>query len=166
MFHKGLNYTGFDIAAGENVDVTGDAHRLSSHFPADKFDIVCSYSVFEHLLMPWVVAVEINKVLKSGGLVMTQTHQSWPVHDEPWDYFRFSEHSWHSIFNKYSGFEILQSGMGERCFVVPSLCARQFYDLEHQLGYMSSVCLAQKISDTPLKWDANPDEIIKTVYPA
>ena len=37
------NYVGFDIIAGENVDVIGDAHKLSSYFDSsEKFDLVFS----------------------------------------------------------------------------------------------------------------------------
>src|SRR6266446_636421 len=47
---KDLNYTGFDIKDGENVDVVGDAHRLTSMFERGQFDFAYSISVFEHLL--------------------------------------------------------------------------------------------------------------------
>ena len=51
LFAK-AGYVGFDIARGPNVDVVGDAHELSRHFPADHFDAVFALSVFEHLAMP------------------------------------------------------------------------------------------------------------------
>ena len=60
-------YTGFDVMEGENVDVVGDAHRLSSYFPNEKFDLIISFAVFEHLAMPWVVAEEVAKLIKKGG---------------------------------------------------------------------------------------------------
>lgn len=61
-------YVGFDFYAGENVDVVGDAHRLSSYFDQEqRFDLIFSSAVFEHLHMPWVVAEEIRKLLKVGG---------------------------------------------------------------------------------------------------
>lgn len=50
-------YVGFDYYSGKNVDVVGDAHRLSSYFEGqDKFDLIFSSSCFEHFAMPWVVA--------------------------------------------------------------------------------------------------------------
>lgn len=52
-----------DILPGENVDVVGDAHALVALFPAERFDAFCSVSVFEHLLMPWAVIPQINKIL-------------------------------------------------------------------------------------------------------
>ena len=60
-------YIGFDFHDGKNVDVVGDAHKLSSYFSdEEKFDLIFSSAVFEHLHMPWIVAEEIDKVLKVG----------------------------------------------------------------------------------------------------
>lgn len=61
-------YVGFDYYPGDNVDIVGDAHKLSSYFENGKqFDIVFSSAVFEHFAMPWIVATEIAKILKVGG---------------------------------------------------------------------------------------------------
>lgn len=51
LFEK-ADYIGFDYYAGDNVDVVGDAHRLSHYFDK-KFDLIFSSAVFEHLAMPW-----------------------------------------------------------------------------------------------------------------
>ena len=53
-------YVGFDIHAGPNVDVVGDAHRLSAHIDHGCVDVAWSISTFEHLAMPWVAAVELG----------------------------------------------------------------------------------------------------------
>ena len=66
----GWTYTGFDIEPGHNVDVVGDAHELSRHVEPESFDALLSVATFEHLAMPWKVAVEINKVLKPGGVAV------------------------------------------------------------------------------------------------
>ena len=85
-----IDYVGCDVVDGENVDVVPDAHRLSKALDRT-FDYVYSISTFEHLLMPWVVATEINHVMNIGGVGYIQSHQMWPVHDVPSDYFRFLE---------------------------------------------------------------------------
>lgn len=76
------SYTGFDVHPGPNVDVVGDAHQLSQYFDR-QFDLVFSLAVFEHLAMPWVVAEEIARVLKPGGLVVVETHFSYSMHERP-----------------------------------------------------------------------------------
>lgn len=102
---KRENYVGFDVGAGENVDVVGDVHKLSSYFPPNSFDVVFSVAVFEHLAMPWIVAEEISRVLKPGGLVFTFTHFSFAEHELPWHFFQFNKGGLRSLFNASLGFE-------------------------------------------------------------
>ena len=71
-----LEYVGLDIVPGENVDLVGDAHELSRLFPPESFDAIFTMSVFEHLMMPWKAVIEMNRVLKPGGLVMVTSHQT------------------------------------------------------------------------------------------
>lgn len=110
-FNK-AQYIGFDYYPGENVDVVGDAHRLSSYFKQeDKFDIVFSSSCFEHFAMPWVVAAEIAKVLKVGGFVFVETHFSFSSHERPWHFFQFSDMALRVLFSEALGFEYVDAGM-------------------------------------------------------
>lgn len=105
-------YTGFDFYAGENVDVVGDIHKLSSHFPeGERFDLIFCSAVFEHLHMPWVAAVEIQKMLKLGGHVFVETHFSFSSHERPWHFFQFSEMGLRALFNEALGFELVDAGM-------------------------------------------------------
>jgi SAM-dependent methyltransferase len=105
-------YVGFDYYAGDNVDVVGDAHKLSSYFEGDdKFDFVYSSACFEHFAMPWVVAQEISKVLKVGGVVFVETHFSFSSHERPWHFFQFSDMALRTLFSEPLGFECLDAGM-------------------------------------------------------
>ena len=62
-------YVGFDLFPGPNVDVVGDAHQLTSYFgEGEKFDLIISIAVFEHLYMPWVVGRELRKTFESWRL--------------------------------------------------------------------------------------------------
>lgn len=105
------SYTGLDVLPGYNVDVVGDAHRLSSYFQKSTFDYIYSTAVFEHLAMPWLVAEEISKVLKVGGLAGIETHFSHSEHEAPWHFFQFNEHGLRCLFCPELGFEVLDSGM-------------------------------------------------------
>lgn len=105
-------YVGFDYYPGDNVDVVGDAHKLSSYFEdEEKFDIVYSSACFEHFAMPWVVAVEIAKVLKVGGIVFVETHFSYSSHERPWHFFQFSDMALRVLFSESLGFECVEAGM-------------------------------------------------------
>jgi hypothetical protein len=110
-FNK-ATYVGFDYHPGENVDVVGDAHKLSSYFGAEEnFDIIYSSACFEHFAMPWVVALEIAKLLKVGGLVFIETHFSFSSHERPWHFFQFSDMALRVLFSGALGFECIETGM-------------------------------------------------------
>lgn len=105
-------YVGFDFYDGENVDVVGDAHKLSMYFSdLKKFDFIFSSAVFEHLHMPWVAAMEIQKMLKVGGYVFCETHFSFSSHERPWNFFQFSDMGLRALFNDALGFDLIDSGM-------------------------------------------------------
>jgi hypothetical protein len=106
------DYLGFDFYPGENVDVVGDAHRLSSYFEGqERFDLIFSSAVFEHLHMPWVAVIEIQKMLKAGGFVFIETHFSFSSHERPWNFFQFSDMGLRALFNDSLGFDLIDSGM-------------------------------------------------------
>ena len=105
-------YVGFDYYPGRNVDVVGDAHRLSHYFREDeKFDLIYSTAVFEHLAMPWVVASEISKLLKVGGTLFVETHFSFSSHERPWHFFQFSDMGLRALFSPALGFECIEATM-------------------------------------------------------
>lgn len=167
LFPSDCDYTGFDIVAGENVDVVGDAHAMSRHLPAEHFDFVFSVSVWEHLAMPWLVSLQLNRVMKTGGLAMINTHQSWPVHEEPWDYFRFSDYSWPTLFNAATGFEIVASGMGQRCVMGPNLFSPALHGnrIEWHYGCLATRVVARKIGPSSLDWPVDPALVSRGIYP-
>jgi hypothetical protein len=105
-------YIGFDFYDGENVDIVGDAHKLSTYFSdQEKFDLIFSSAVFEHLHMPWVAAVEIQKMLKVGGHLFVETHFSFSSHERPWHFFQFSDMGLRALFNDALGFDLIDSGL-------------------------------------------------------
>jgi len=118
---KTMRYLGTDIVPAANVHVVGDAHHLSSMFRKNEFDAVYAAYVFEHLLMPWKVVLELNKIMKLGGTILILTHQSWPLHEQPWDFWRFSNNAWHALFNVHTGFRIVETALGEPSSIVPQL---------------------------------------------
>ena len=65
--------------------------------------------------------MEINKVLKTGGLVFIHSHQTFPLHDYPGDFLRFSEEGFKELFSENLGFEILTTDSQVPCRVVPSV---------------------------------------------
>ena len=104
-------YVGFDFYSGNNVDIIGDVHKLSSYFNGEKFDLIFTSACFEHFAMPWIASQEIVKLLKVGGYIFVETHYSYSSHERPWHYFQFSENALEVLFNREMGIECLEKGV-------------------------------------------------------
>jgi hypothetical protein len=161
-----MRYLGTDILAGENVDIVCDAHEMASHIPHGSIDALFSTSTFEHILMPWKVAIEMNKVLRIGAAGYIRTHQSIGMHDLPWDYWRFSDTAWPAIFNRRTGFEIVRTYLGEPMFVVPFDMSPKWIGNEQTAGFAASAVTFRKIAETDLTWDVASGDLEQTSYPA
>lgn len=161
-----LEYVGVDIVAGPNVDLVADAHELSRALEGRKFIAAFSTSVFEHLAMPWKVALELNRVLEPGGIVYTASHQTFPVHDEPWDFWRYSPHTWSCLFNAETGFEVVETAVGERARIYPCRTSDVTRDLHLSPAWLGSACLARKVAETSLTWPVSTSSVTKSAYPA
>ena len=142
-------YVGFDYYSGRNVDVVGDAHKLSSYFKEEeKFDIVYSSACFEHFAMPWIIAIEIAKVLKVGGIVFIETHFSFSSHERPWHFFQFSDMALRVLFSKALGFECIEAGMSNPVVGRFSSLADEYLKNRPVAGlYCHSEYLGKKVRD-------------------
>jgi hypothetical protein len=160
-----LDYVGLDVLDGENVDVVGDAHELSALLPGRTFDAVFTVATFEHLLMPWKVALEINKVLRPGGILYVATHQSLGMHDLPCDYWRYSDTAWHGLFNARTGFEILATWLGDPMHLVPFEYHPHWKGCEGSAGFAASSMTCRKTGEAKLSWDVPLRDVAPGAYP-
>jgi predicted SAM-dependent methyltransferase len=165
LVHSDVEYVGIDIKDGPNVDVVGDAHHLSRHVKG-QFDAIFSISVFEHLLMPWMVALEMNKVLKTGGIAYIQSHPCFPLHEEPWDFWRFSQESWAGLFNAHTGFEIIEKGHTMRCKIAHEWSAVSHLEpaFDDSGSHILTACLVRKTGPAKVKWEAEAGEVYNLAY--
>jgi hypothetical protein len=161
---SGWEYVGLDIMEGPNVDIVGDAHSMSRVLPHDSFDAAMSLSVFEHLAMPWKVVLELNRLLKLGGFAFIQTHQTFPLHDEPWDFWRVSADAWPVLFNAKTGFRVVEAAMAEPLMFV----AKRWHpgvNLHESRGCAVSSVVVEKIGNSSLAWDVDLSDCLSNHYP-
>lgn len=166
MLPAGAAYVGCDIIDGPNVDRVCDAHSLSAALPGAQFDAVMAFSVLEHLLMPWKFVIELNKVLAPGAIGVFTTHQCWPIHDAPWDFWRFSDRAWAGLLNPATGFEIISAQMGEPAYVIAENCHPVTNFAPQPQGFLASNVLFRKVGPTTLEWPVELTSITKDFYPA
>ena len=168
-FPDPAEYVGMDVREGPNVDVVGDVHRLSELVPNDHFDVVYSAAVFEHLMFPWKAAMEINKVLKTGGHVFTITNPAWPEHEMPWDFWRFPKNGFDALFNATTGFENLMSeeGMAMWNFSMTTEPGMQKIHTRPINAVVFNVARKTGPYDHErLRWDLRPEDVKGDMYPA
>lgn len=114
----GCTYRGVDMEAGTDVDVVDDCHTLAK-FDDATVDAFLAVSVFEHLARPWDAAEAIARVVAPGGVAYIDTHQSFPVHGYPHDYFRFSLDALHVLFPD-EGWQWLAGKYHEKALICPT----------------------------------------------
>ncbi len=161
-------YVGMDIHEGPGVDLVGDAHQLSSIFPANHFDALFSISVFEHLAFPWKAAMEINTVLKPGGIVYISTHPVWPPHELPWDFWRFPLGGLRLLFSEALGFRVLEATEGIPGRVHSMVDDPPTRDLPYFELSLGVALIAEKIADydrEKLRWDLPIASVLDSLYP-
>jgi SAM-dependent methyltransferase len=146
-------YLGTDIEAGEDVDIVADVHRLSAVTGAEQFDVLISCSSFEHFKYPHVAAHEVMKVLKTGGLLFIQTHQAYPLHAYPFDYFRFSREALAGLFGASMGFKVIETD-----YEYPaSIFTLENPHLTAEPAFLNVRLFGEKLSRTPdeyiYEWD-------------
>ena len=162
-------FVGVDIHPGPGVDVVCDIHELSSALaPLNvRFDAVATISTFEHLAMPWKAALEINKVMKPGGLLFIATHPTWPPHELPWDFWRFADGAFQGLLNPATGFEIVRCNSGLPCTILPLGTEKSTEGILGQPAFMGISVVARKTADARpgLQWNVATQEILATEYP-
>lgn len=102
-------YLGTDVQEGADVDFTADVHEISRVVGEEKYDAVISCSSFEHFKYPHLAAHELMKIIRVGGAIFVQTHQTFPVHAYPYDYNRFSTEAMLSLFGEQMGFKSISA---------------------------------------------------------
>ncbi|RFC62162.1 methyltransferase domain-containing protein [Fulvimarina endophytica] len=167
---KAGRFLSVDIHASDHVDVVGDAHYLDDLIGAESVDAIFSLSVMEHLAYPWLFAAAVNRALKPGGLVFQSTPHTWPLHETPNDFWRFSDEALKILFGPETGFEIINAGMVNRIWLYPEERRGAFVDMPFNHGYGNAYIYARKVRhlETDLiRWpvDRSASDSLARKYP-
>jgi len=98
-------YVTMDIAEGPNVSIVGSIEAIPA--PDASFDSVVCTQVLEHVPHPAKAAEEMFRVLKSGGCALITAPQFNELHEEPRDFFRYTNFGLESLLRD-AGFEVIE----------------------------------------------------------
>jgi SAM-dependent methyltransferase len=148
-------YLGSDAVPGVDVDIVADVHKLASVTGDETFDVVIACSTFEHYKYPHLAAHQVMRALKVGGIVFVHTHQTFPLHGHPRDYFRFSREALAGCFGVGMGMRILSSDYEYPARIV----GRHDPHAALAPAYMYVRLVAEKVSQTPINYVFDLDSV-------
>lgn len=105
LFNDIVRYVGLNTPPNGGVDLYGDGMALP--FQKAVFDTVLCNEVLEHVPEPSIFLDEITRVIKSEGMLLLTTPQTWGLHEEPRDFYRYTQYGLEHLAKK-SGLEIIE----------------------------------------------------------
>lgn len=90
-----VDFVGFEL-----IDVVADIGGKLP-FKDNSFDVVLSSNVFEHMPDTNLSLAECLRVLKPGGMLIAHTPFLMELHDEPYDFYRFTHYAINELLNKH-----------------------------------------------------------------
>jgi SAM-dependent methyltransferase len=110
------SYIGCDIQSGAGVDRIEDIHALT--FEDDSIGTVLCFETLEHVADPIRAVQEMYRVLKPGGLLAISSVMFFPIHEHPWDFWRFTPEGFERLLEPFAtklvlahGYEYLPEGV-------------------------------------------------------
>jgi SAM-dependent methyltransferase len=95
-----IELVGTDVYASPHTVLVADAHKLP--FEDGVFDGVWVQAVLEHVLEPATVVAELHRVLRLDGLVYAETPFMQQVHEQAYDFSRFTQSGHRWLFRRFS----------------------------------------------------------------
>ncbi|KQN30880.1 hypothetical protein ASE92_19270 [Pedobacter sp. Leaf41] len=101
------NYVGVDVIQSSENKV--DFLCLANNIPleSESFDTVISTQTIEHVEDPQGLINEAYRLLKANGYLIISGPMYWPLHEEPYDFFRFTKHGFTYLLQT-AGFELVE----------------------------------------------------------
>ena len=140
-----LDFASSDYHQGHKLDLTWDGKLIP--LDAGSIDTVFMTEVLEHVHKPGDLLREVRRVLKPGGILFLTVPFTWPMHELPYDYHRFTPIAlrayleearfdvkgiqllggWNHSFALQIGLWLTNSSMGERKRKIAKILAWPIY---------------------------------------
>jgi SAM-dependent methyltransferase len=98
-----VDWPGSVYSAACEADIVASLEALP--VPDQSFDAVLSTQVLEHVSDPAKVVSELFRVLTPGGHLWLTAPLVWPLHEEPFDFWRYTAHGLRHLLER-AGFRV------------------------------------------------------------
>ena len=141
-----VTYT--DVAFGKNVSCIADAHDLP--FLSGSFDACLACAVLEHVMDPQRCVREIERVLKPGGYIFSETPFLQPVHMGAYDFTRFTFLGHRRLFHRFD--EVCSGMAGGPGVSIGQMLRYGITGLSDRPGLKSWLRLFALLATYPIRW--------------
>ena len=104
---KLLNVIEVDIDKDRNPDLILDIQNMYL-ISDNSIDVIFCLEVLEHVQKPFKAVSEIYRVLKPRGIIIGSVPFVFPIHDEPYDYFRFTKYGLLDLFKDFKCLKLVE----------------------------------------------------------
>ncbi|MGB1077479.1 MAG: class I SAM-dependent methyltransferase [Bdellovibrionales bacterium] len=89
-----------DIDEERNPDIVASVCDMKM-FDDNSVDAIFMIEVLEHVDEPWNAIPELHRILKPGGKLILSTPLMFPLHDEPYDYYRYTKYGLQHLLKQF-----------------------------------------------------------------
>ncbi|UCF15478.1 MAG: class I SAM-dependent methyltransferase [Phycisphaerales bacterium] len=98
-FFADKEYVGCDLQEGPGVDRVLNLHDID--LPAETAGTVLALDTFEHVEYVRKAVQELHRILKPDGVLVASSVMKFPIHDFPYDYWRFTPEGFRSLMQPF-----------------------------------------------------------------
>lgn len=107
-FFSGKKFVGADMQEGPGVDVVLNLHQID--LPSESVGTVLILDTLEHVEYLRKAMEEAHRILKPNGMIIISSVMNFPIHDFPYDYWRFTPEAFKSLLKFFSSSIVDTSG--------------------------------------------------------
>ncbi len=96
-----------DIDPDRKPDLVMSIENMDK-FDENSVDAIFCMEVLEHVSNPFLAVKEIERVLKPDGIFIGSTPFLFPLHDEPYDFFRYTKYGIRNLFKNFKEEQLLE----------------------------------------------------------
>lgn len=96
----GKKYIGADMREGSGVDIVLNLHHIN--LSLESVGTVLILDTLEHVEFPRKAIEEIYRILKPCGILIISSVMNFPIHDYPYDYWRYTPEAFKSLLKPFT----------------------------------------------------------------